>query len=107
MNLFNNIDGISLLISVFGLILMTNIVIGGFDLSSNDLKNALGAFIAFYIFFIVILSALVFFGFGVQVNNFLVKLMATFVSIMGLSIFLSLLINLILRFFNFLSRFRD
>lgn len=107
MNLFNNIDGISLLISVFGLILMTNIVIGGFDLSSNDLKNALGAFIAFYIFFTVILSALVFFGFGVQVNNFLVKLMATFVSIMGLSIFLSLLINLILRFFNFLSRFRD
>ena len=107
MNLFNNIDGISLLISVFGLILMTNIVIGGFDLSSNELNNALGAFIAFYIFFTVILSALVFFGFGVQVNNFLVKLMATFVSIMGLSIFLSLLINLILRFFNFLSRFRD
>lgn len=107
MNLFSNITCASLVISILGLVLMTNIVIGGFDLSSNDLKNALGAFIAFYIFFTIILSTLVFFGFGAQINSLLIKLMATFVSIMGLSVFLSLLVNLILRFFNFSSRFRD
>lgn len=106
-NLFSNTNFTAVIISIIGLLVMTNIVIGGFDLSSNDLKNAFGAFIAFYIFFTVILSALVFFGLGEQVNRLLINLMAMFVSLMVLSVFLSVLVNIMLRFFNFLSRFRD
>jgi hypothetical protein len=106
-NLFLNASVFDLLIALIGLVAMTNIVIGGFDLSSNDLNNAFGAFIAFFIVIAVILSALVFFGLGNVIRGFLIKLMAKFISLMSLSIILSFLVNISLRFLNFLARLRN
>ncbi len=95
--------GESWLLMLIGLIVITNVVLGGFDLSQADLHNAFGAFIALYVIVLVILSVLTFVGFGAIISLWLVKLMTIFVLLMSLSLFLSAIINLILRFLNFLA----
>lgn len=102
-NLFSNMHGESWLLMLIGLIVITNVVLGGFDLSQADLHNAFGAFIALYVIVLVILSVLTFVGFGAIISLWLVKLMTIFVLLMSLSLFLSAIINLILRFLNFLA----
>lgn len=102
-NLFTNMNITSLITMLIGLAIIANIVIGGFDLSQADLHNAFGAFIILYIIVLIILSALTFIGFGAIISLWLVKIMTMFVLLMSLSVILSIVINLVLRFLNFLA----
>ncbi|MCT7776248.1 MAG: hypothetical protein N4R48_03360 [Lactobacillus crispatus] len=100
-NLFANMDMTSIVTMLIGLIIIANIVIGGFDLSPADLHNAFGAFIALYLIVLVILSVLTFLGLGSMISAWLLKIMTAFVLLMSLSLVLSVAINLVLRFLNF------
>lgn len=94
---------LSILIALLGLVFITNIALGGFDLSSKDLQNALPAFIVLFINIFLILYLATIIHLSAVISSISFKLIIVFSIVMSLSVILSLLANLGLRIFGFFA----
>ncbi|WP_289561257.1 hypothetical protein [Limosilactobacillus panis] len=79
--------------------LSINITIGGFDLSSADLKNAFPAFLVLYLIIGIVLLVLVWLGKAALVGRMLMTAVVVFSMVMAIAIFWSVLVNLLVRLF--------
>ena len=80
-------------------LLSINITIGGFDLSSADLKNAFPAFLVLYLIIGIVLLVLVWLGKAALVGRMLMTAVVVFSMVMAIAIFWSVLVNLLVRLF--------
>lgn len=87
----------SLLGVLIWIALSVNITVGGFDLSNADLKGAGHAFVLTYLICAAILFILVYCGFSMLLQFWLIRFCIWFILVMLMSFFWSILANLVLR----------
>ena len=95
---------VSLLYFVLWIVISTNITVGGFDLSSADIRGSVVGIFLWYLLTGLILFILTYCGFSMVINYWLTKLLIWFVLIMLLTICWSLIANLLIRLAIILTR---
>lgn len=88
---------LNLLCFVLWMLISINITVGGYDLSSADIRGSIRGICLCYLLMGLILFILTYCGFSMVINYWLTKLLIWFVLIMLLTICWSLIANLLIR----------
>lgn len=101
-HLFSNTSILSLILSIIGFLLIVSIVIGGFDLSTEDLLSTKSAFIGFCIIILCICLIATFLNLDISLNIWLFSFINTIGSLLSISILTGLFIYFLLRIYSFI-----
>lgn len=97
--LFSNTSIFSLILSIIGFLLIVSIVIGGFDLSTEDLLSTKSAYIVFCIIVSCICLISTFLNLDASLNNWLFSFINTIGSLLSVSILTGLIIYFLLKIY--------